>query len=251
MSNALSANESIPAKASLGEKLGAWTPRLAIAPGVLASFIYVFGFTLWTLYISVSNSAMLPTYKFVGLKPYFDLWSNQRWKIAYGNLFYFSVFYVVLCLAVGLALAIAIDQRVKGESSWRTIFLYPLAVSFVVTGTVWSWLFSPDAGIEFLVHQLGWTDFEFRLTTHRETALYAIIATGIWHSSGFAMALFLAGLRSIDPDIVKAAMIDGASPARTYRKVILPQIAPIFLAVAVVLLQYAIKTFDLAVALTK
>ena len=96
MSNALSANESIPAKASLGEKLGAWTPRLAIAPGVLASLIYVFGFTLWTLYISVSNSTMLPTYKFVGLKPYFDLWSNQRWKIAYGNLFYFSAFYVVL-----------------------------------------------------------------------------------------------------------------------------------------------------------
>ena len=120
-----------------------------------------------------------------------------------------------------------------------------------MTGTVWSWLFSPDAGIEFLAHQFGFTDLEFRLTIHRETALYAIIVAGIWHSSGFAMALFLAGLRSIDPDIVKAAMVDGASPARTYRKVILPQIAPIFLAVAVVLLQYAIKTFDLAVALTK
>ena len=96
MSNALSANEVTQAKASLGEKLGAWTPRLAIAPGALASLIYVFGFTLWTLYISVSNSTMLPTYKFVGLKPYFDLWSNARWKIAYGNLFYFSAFYVVL-----------------------------------------------------------------------------------------------------------------------------------------------------------
>jgi glucose/mannose transport system permease protein len=251
MSNALSANESIPAKASLGEKLGAWTPRLAIAPGVLASFIYVFGFTLWTLYISVSNSAMLPTYKFVGLKPYFDLWSNQRWKIAYGNLFYFSVFYVVLCLAVGLALAIAIDQRVKGEAIWRTIFLYPLAVSFVVTGTVWSWLYSPDAGIEFFVRSLGWHDFTFRLTTDRYTAIYAIIATGIWQSSGFAMALFLAGLRSVDPDLIKAAQIDGAGPARIYRKVILPSIAPIFVAVVVVLLQFAIKTFDLVVALTR
>jgi glucose/mannose transport system permease protein len=217
MLNALSANESPQATAGFRETLGAWAPRMAIAPGAIASLVYVFGFTLWTLYISVSNSTMLPTYKLVGLKPYFDLWSNARWKIAYGNLFYFSAFYVVLSLAVGLALAIAIDQRVRGEAIWRTIFLYPLAVSFVVTGTVWSWLYSP----------------------------------GIWQSSGFAMALILAGLRSVDPDIVKAAQIDGAGPARIYRKVIIPSIAPIFVAVIVVLLQFAIKTFDLVVALTR
>ena len=156
----------------------------------------------------------------------------------------------ILSLAVGLALAIAIDQRVKGEAFWRTIFLYPLAVSFIVTGTVWSWLYSPNAGIEFLVRDLGWHDFTFRLTTSKSTAIFAIIATGVWQSSGFAMALFLAGLRSVDPDLVRAAQIDGAGPARIYRKVILPSIAPIFVAVAVVLLQFAIKTFDLVVALT-
>ena len=171
----------------------------------------MFVFTLWTLYISLSNSTLLPTYDFVGLKPYFDLWSNQRWKIAYGNLFFFSAFYVVLSLAVGLALAIAIDQRVRGEAIWRTIFLYPLAVSFVVTGTVWSWLYSPDAGIEFLVRSLGWTRFHLPPDTDRNIAIYAIIATGVWQSSGFAMALFLAGLRSVDPDLVKAAQIDGAA----------------------------------------
>ena len=230
--------------------LSAWTPRLVIAPSALASFVYVFVFTLWTLYVSMSDSTLLPTYGFVGLKHYFDLWSNQRWTIAYGNLFFFSVFYVVLALVVGLALAIAIDQRVKGEAVWRTIFLYPLAVSFIVTGTVWSWLYSPNSGIEYLVRGLGWHDFTFRLTTSKDTAIYAIIATGIWQSSGFAMALFLAGLRSVDPDLVKAAQIDGASPARIYRKVILPSIGPIFVAVAVVLLQFAIKTFDLVVALT-
>jgi glucose/mannose transport system permease protein len=251
MSNALSANESPQARAGFRETLGAWAPRMAVAPGAIASLVYVFGFTLWTLYISVSNSTMLPTYNLVGLKPYFDLWSNARWKIAYGNLFYFSAFYVLLSLAVGLALAIAIDQRVRGEAIWRTIFLYPLAVSFVVTGTVWSWLYSPDAGIEFFVRSLGWHDFTFRLTTNRDTAIYAIIATGIWQSSGFAMALLLAGLRSVDPDIVKAAQIDGAGPARIYRKVIIPSIAPIFVAVIVVLLQFAIKTFDLVVALTR
>ena len=127
MSNALSGIEALRKSAPGRDALSAWTPRLVIAPGAIASLVYVFGFTLWTLYISMSNSTMLPTYRFVGLKPYFDLWSNHRWQIAYGNLFYFSAFYVVLTLAVGLALAIAIDQRVRGEAIWRTIFLYPLA----------------------------------------------------------------------------------------------------------------------------
>jgi glucose/mannose transport system permease protein len=179
------------------------------------------------------------------------LWANRRWNIAYVNLFLFSGFYVVGAMVIGLLLAILIDQRVRGESAWRTIFLYPLAVSFVVTGTVWKWLYSPDAGIQFLVNKLGWESFQFALTTDRKYAIYSIVITGIWQSSGFAMALFLAGLRSVDQDLVKAAQIDGAGPFLTYRKVILPVIAPIFLAVAVVMLQFAIKTYDLVVALTR
>src|SRR5579864_5839319 len=167
------------------ERLAAWTPILLLAPSLAASLIYVFGFTLWTLWISLSSSTLLPKYDFAGFKAYADLWSSPRWQIAYGNLLTYSAAYVLVAMALGLALAIAIDQRIRAESSWRTIFLYPLAVSFVVTGTVWSWLFSPDAGIEFLVRRLGWLSFEFRLTTHRATALYAIIVTGIWHSSGF------------------------------------------------------------------
>jgi len=236
---------------SYRERFGRAVPFLVLAPSLLASLIYVFGFAGWTLYISMSDSSQLPTYGFEGLAHYVSLWSNKRWNIAYTNLFLFSVFYVVMAMAVGLILAICIDQRVRGESTWRTIFLYPLAVSFVVTGTVWSWLYSPNAGIEFFVLNLGWTSFTFRLTTDRNLAIYAIIATGIWQSSGFAMALLLAGLRSVDQDLVKAAQIDGASSFRIYRKVILPTIRPIFLAVTVVLLQFAIKTFDLVVALTQ
>jgi len=239
-----------PARPGWRARLSSWTPALALAPSLAASFLYVFVLNFWTFYISVSNSTLLASYGFVGLKPYFELWSNQRWRIAYSNLFFFSGFYVVLALLIGLALAIAIDQRVKGEAIWRTIFLYPLAVSFIVTGAVWRRLYSPDAGIEFLVRSWGWSDFTFRLTSDRDLAIYTIIATGVWQSSGFAMALFLAGLRSVDPDIVKAAQIDSASRFRIYRKVILPAIMPIFIAVAVVLLQFAIKTFDLVVALT-
>jgi glucose/mannose transport system permease protein len=232
------------------ERLGRAVPVIVLAPSLVASFVYVFVFAGWTFYISLSDSTLLPTYNFVGFEHYVQLWSNHRWNIAYTNLFVFSVFYVVGAMLIGLMLAILIDQNIRAESFWRSIFLYPLAVSFIVTGTVWGWLYSPTSGFEFLIKGLGWTDFHFALTTDKKNAIYAIVATGIWQSSGFAMALFLAGLRSVDQDIIKAAQIDGASMFRTYRRVILPAIAPIFIAVAVVLLQFAIKTFDLAVALT-
>jgi glucose/mannose transport system permease protein len=230
-----------------------WRERLPIVllvPSLVASFIYIFAFTAWTLYLSLSDSAQLPTYGFVGLENYISLWSNRRWSIAYSNLFFFSSFYVLGTMMTGLLLAILIDQRVRGESGWRTIFLYPLAVSFVVTGTVWNWLYDPTVGIEHLVRGLGWDSFSFSIIKDRKYAIYTVILTGIWQASGFAMALFLAGLRSIDPDLVKAAQIDGAGSLRTYRKVLLPIIAPIFIAVAVIMLQFAIKTFDLVLALT-
>ncbi|MER8630859.1 sugar ABC transporter permease [Mesorhizobium opportunistum] len=226
-------------------------PLLVLGPSLVASFVYVFVFTGWTLYISLSNSSLLPTYGFVGLDNYASLWANRRWNIAYNNLFFFSGFYIVGSMAVGLLLAILIDQRVRGEAVWRTIFLYPLAVSFIVTGTVWSWLYNPTDGIQAMVRGLGWTNFSFALASDRHYAIYAVIITGVWQSSGFAMALFLAGLRSVDSDLVKAAQIDGASTFRIYRKVLLPTIAPIFLAVAVIQIQFAIKTFDLVAALTK
>lgn len=244
------AGYSIASGTSGWDRVKKWVPIVVIAPSIVASFIYVFVFAGWTLYISFSDSTLLPSYNFKGLDNYESLWANRRWGVAYSNLFYFSAFYVTCAMAFGLLLAVLIDQKIRAESFWRTIFLYPLAVSFIVTGTVWQWLYNPGSGIQFMVNSLGWTDFEFALTTDRKNAIWAIIITGIWQSAGFAMALFLAGLRSVDQDIVKAAQIDGASWLRTYRKVILPTITPIFLAVAVVLLQFAIKTFDLAVALT-
>jgi len=237
-------------QASWREKLAAATPFIVLVPSLIATLIYVFLFTGWTIYVSLTKSAMFPVSTLQGPKAYSDLWANARWNIAFHNLFIYSFFYVIGAMVIGLTLAILIDQRVRAESMWRTIFLYPLAVSFVVTGTVWGWLYSPDTGIQMLVRNLGWSNFSFALTTSKDTAIYAIIITGIWQSSGFAMALFLAGLRAVDPDIIKAAQIDGAGPFRTYTRVILPSIAPIFIAVMVVLLQFAIKTFDLVVALT-
>jgi glucose/mannose transport system permease protein len=147
-------------------------------------------------------------------------------------------------------LAILLDQRIRGENVLRSIFLYPLAVSFVVTGTVWSWLLNPGIGIQKLVHDLGWSSFRFDWLVDRDMVIWTIVIAAIWQSSGFAMALFLAGLRSVDSDLIKAAQIDGAGPIRMYWRVILPTLWPITITVIVIQLQFAISTFDLVRALT-
>ncbi len=232
------------------ERLSSILPQLVLTPSLIATLVYVFLFCGWTIWISLSNSSLLPDYSFSGFHHYAELWVNRRWNVAYTNLFLFSVLYVIGTMAIGLTLAILIDQRIRAEALWRTIYLYPLAVSFVVTGTVWRWLMSPATGIEPLMHQLGWTWFKFDWLVQREMAIYCVVITGIWQASGFVMALFLAGLRSIDPDLIKAAQIDGATMPRIYRRIILPAIGPIFIAVIVVLLQFAIKTFELVIALT-
>jgi glucose/mannose transport system permease protein len=234
----------------LRERLTGMLPQLVLAPSLLATFVYVFVFCGWTVWISLSNSTLMPDYSLSGFHHYAELWSNRRWSIAYTNLFLFSSLYVIGAMAIGLTLAILIDQRVRAEALWRTIYLYPLAVSFVVTGTVWRWLLSPSTGIESVIRQLGWASFKFDWLVQRDMAIYTVVITGIWQASGFVMALFLAGLRSVDPDLVKAAQIDGANMPRIYRRIILPAIGPIFIAVLVVLLQFAIKTFDLVIALT-
>jgi glucose/mannose transport system permease protein len=149
-----------------------------------------------------------------------------------------------------LLLAVLIDQRIRGENVYRAIFLYPLAVSFVVTGTVWGWLLNPTIGIQKLMHDIGWASFRFEWLIDQNMAIYTVVIAGVWQASGFAMALLLAGLRSVDVDLLKAAQIDGAGPARTYLRVVFPTIGPIFIAVLVMLLQFAIKTYDLVVALT-
>ena len=236
---------------SLGARLSRRTPQLVLIPTLAAAFVYVVVFSIWTLWISVSQSTLLPNMAYGGFGEYAALWQSKRWIVAYQNLFLFGALYVLGSLFVGTLLAILIDQRVRFESVWRTIFLYPLAISFIVTGTVWRWIFHPQTGVERALNDMGWLSANFDWITDRNMALYVVVFTGIWHASGFAMALILAGLRSVDGDLIKAAQIDGASMPRIYRKVVLPTIWPIFVAVTVVLLQFAIKTYDLVVALTQ
>ena len=225
-------------------------PQLVIWPPLLISCTYVLAFSAWTVFVSFTRSTLLPDYSWAGWRNYTALLASRNWHIAYTNLFIYSGCFVVLTMGIGLLLAVLIDQRIRGENIYRTIFLYPLAVSFVVTGTVWGWLLNPSLGVQKLMHDLGWTSFKFEWLIDRDMAIYTIVIAGVWQASGFAMALLLAGLRSVDSDLYKAAQIDGSGALRTYRRVIFPTIGPIFIAVMVMLLQFAIKTYDLVVALT-
>jgi glucose/mannose transport system permease protein len=239
-----------PAPRLWRRRLGDVLAWLAIWVPLVISAGHVIVFTAWTTWVSFTPSTLMPEYGWVGLHNYVVLMRTQNLKIAYENVVIFGIGFVVLTAALGLLLAILLDQRVRGENIFRTIFLYPLAVSFVVTGTVWSWLLNPGFGIPKMIQLLGWTSFHFDWLVQPDRAIYTVIIAGVWQGAGFTMALFLAGLRSIDEDLVKAAQIDGAGALRIYRRVVLPTIWPIGVTVLVILLGIAIRTFDLVRALT-
>jgi glucose/mannose transport system permease protein len=232
------------------ERWGRVLPHLVIWPPILISCAYVLVFSAWTVWVSFTRSTLLPEYSWAGWRNYSGMLASRNWQIAYHNLIIYGTCFVVVTMAIGLLLAVLIDQRIRGENIYRAIFLYPLAVSFVVTGTVWGWLLNPGIGVQKLMHDLGWTSFRFEWLIDRDMAIYTIVIAGVWQASGFAMALLLAGLRSVDADLLKAARVDGAGPLRLYFRVVFPTIGPIFVAVLVMLLQFAIKTYDLVVALT-
>jgi len=225
-------------------------PKIVISPSFAVILWFVYGFVLWTFYISLTKSKMLPRYEFWGIDQHFRLWSNPRWYIAVENLLIFTVLFVVICLLIGIILSILLDQKIRAEGFLRTIYLYPMALSFIVTGTAWKWMLNPTMGIEKLFTDWGFTDFTFDWLVNREMSIYTIVIAAVWQSSGFVMALFLAGLRSIDDEIVKAAKIDGASLYSIYFTIILPMMRPVFMSSIVILLHISIKSYDLVIALT-
>lgn len=226
-------------------------PKLVLAPGLVLGFAFIYGFMIWNGVLSVTNSRMLPNYsEFVGLAQYVALWDMDRWYVALRNLGVFTVLYVGISMVLGMGLAIFLDQKVRAEGVLRTIYLYPMALSFIVTGTAWKWILNPSLGLEKLMHEWGWTSFQFDWLVQSETAIYCVVIAGVWQSAGFAMALSLAGLRGIDDSIIKAAQIDGASLPKIYWRIILPILRPVVFSTVLVLSHLSIKAFDLVMALT-
>ena len=225
-------------------------PRLVLAPSFAAILLFVYGFILYTGFLSLTDSKMLPSYGFVGLENYRKLWALPHWWRALTNLGIFGSLYIVICTVLGLFLAILLDQKIRAEGFLRPIYLYPMALSFIVTGTAWKWFLDPGIGLQNTMHLWGWESFAFTWIKDRNLAIYCVVIAAVWQSSGFVMAMFLAGLRGVDNEIIKAAQIDGASTVTIYRRIIIPLMRPVFLSAFVVLAHLAIKSYDLVVALT-
>ncbi|WP_371256224.1 carbohydrate ABC transporter permease [Pseudovibrio sp. JE062] len=237
-------------KPDLRTRLQNLIPKLVLSPSLALILVFVYGFIIFSVYLSFTGSRILPVYDWVGLENYEKLFQLRHWSIAIKNLGIFAGLYIAICTAIGLSLAIFLDQKIRGEGFLRPIFLYPMALSFIVTGTAWKWFLDPGIGLEHTMHLWGWESFEFDWIKNRDFAIYTVVIAAVWQTSGFVMAMFLAGLRGIDNEILKAAQIDGASNWNMYRRIIIPQLRPAFLSAFVILSHLAIKSYDLVVALT-
>ena len=227
-----------------------WLPRLVVAPGFVVSLLFIYGLMVWNGYLSLSASRILPNYEFVGLQQYQVLWASDRFKVAMTNMGLFGFLFIGGSMAIGVLLAILLDQKIRAEGVLRTIYLYPMAISMIVTGTAWKWILNPGLGVEHLLHQWGFTGFQFDWLVQQDKAIYCVVMAGVWQSAGFVMALFLAGLRGMDESIIQAAQVDGASLPRIYWRIILPSLRPVFFSTLMVVSHMAIKSFDLVMALT-
>ena len=225
-------------------------PKLVLAPSFIVVLIFVYGFIAWTAWVSLTRSRLLPRYEIDGLIQYDRLFATPRWDTAFTNLFVFGFLFIVIAMILGLILAILLDKNIRTEGAIRTIYLYPMALSMIVTGTAWKWILNPGLGLEATVRGWWFEDFTFNWLVDPDMAIYTVVIAAIWQSSGFVMALFLAGLRSVDQEIIKAAQVDGIPTWRVYTAIIIPAMAPIFLSAFIVLSHLAIKSFDLVIALT-
>jgi glucose/mannose transport system permease protein len=225
-------------------------PKLVLAPSFAIVLIFVYGFIAYTAYLSLTDSKMLPSYNLVGLINYQRLWALPHWWRAISNLAIFASLYIIICSVLGLFLAILLDQKIRGEGFIRPIYLYPMALSFIVTGTAWKWFLDPGIGLENTMHLWGWESFSFTWIKDRNYAIYCVVIAAVWQSTGFVMAMFLAGLRGVDNEMIKAAQVDGASTVTIYRRIVIPLMRPVFLSAFVVLAHLAIKAYDLIIALT-
>jgi glucose/mannose transport system permease protein len=224
--------------------------KIAAIPMVLTALFVFVGGTIWTVVYSFTNSKLLPKLNFVGFDQYERLWSSSRWLTSIGNLMLYGVFALVFTIVIGFLLAVLMDQKIRHEDTFRTIMLYPFALSFIVTGLVWQWILNPEFGIQGIVRSMGWETFAFDPLYNPEIVMFGLLIAGLWQGTGFVMCLMLAGLRGIDEEIWKAARVDGIPTWKTYVKVIVPMMRPVFITTLVIVASGIIKLYDLVVAQT-
>ena len=224
--------------------------KVASIPMILTALVVFVGGTAWTVVYSFTNSKLLPRLNFVGLDQYDRLWSSNKWLISIENLFIYGVCTLVFSLVIGFVLAALLDQKIRFENTFRSIFLYPFALSFIVTGLVWQWVLNPDYGIQHIVRAAGWESFTFDPLYNQEIVIYGILIAGLWQGTGLIMCLMLAGLRGIDEDIWKAARVDGIPMWKTYLFIVIPMMRPVFVTTLVIIASGIVRVYDLVVAQT-
>ena len=225
--------------------------KIAAVPMIATVLVVFVGGTLWTVWYSFTDSKMLPSNHFVGIEQYVRLFKTSRWNVSVHNLLIYGSFSLVITLVVGFILAVLMDQKIRFESAFRTIMLYPFALSFIVTGLVWQWIMYPELGLQATMRHLGWTSFTFDWITNKDMVIYAMLIAGLWQGTGFVMVLMLAGLRSIDQEIWKAARVDGIPPWRAYIFIVLPMMRGVVVTAVVLVGSGIVRLYDLVVALTK
>lgn len=224
--------------------------KIASIPMILTAVVVFLGGTAWTILYSFTDSKLLPRLRFVGLDQYERLWSAPRWLISIENLAVYGVLALIFSFGIGFMLAALLDQKIRFEDAFRTIFLYPFALSFVVTGLVWQWILNPDFGVQHIVRGLGWSSFTFDPLYNADIVIYGLLFAGLWQGTGLVMCLMLAGLRGIDEDVWKAARVDGIPTWRTYLFIVIPMMRPVFITALVIVTSGIVKLYDLVVAMT-
>lgn len=230
---------------------------LLLSPAVIAVAIFVYGFIGWTAYASLTKwDKLLPDFTLAGLSNYKKLFANQRFQIDLKNTVVFTLVFLVACLIIGFVLAILLDQRIRGEAIFRGIYLFPMAISFIVTGVVWRWLLNPGSaelgstGINLLFDNLGLGFLKTGWYTDPKIGIIAVAIAATWQMSGYTMAMYLAGLRAIPEELREAARVDGASELQIVRHIIFPLLQPVTLSAVIVLGHISLKIYDLVVSMT-
>lgn len=220
------------------------TPMIIVAVGL---FVICAGYSIT---LSFTKSRLFPKFNWVGFDQYERLWGTARWITSVENLMIYGSLFIIFCLVAGFLMAVFLDQKVRFESGFRTLFLYPYAMSLVVTGLVWQWMMEPSLGIQNVVQQMGWEEFRFAPLVSPELAIYGVLIAAVWQSSGLVMALMLAGLRGVDSEIWKASKVDGIPTWRTYLFIVLPMMRPVLITSLVLLCVGVVRVYDLVVAQT-
>jgi glucose/mannose transport system permease protein len=224
---------------------------LALTPAIVIGFVVYLGAMVWTVRLSFSTSKMLPVLDWAGFVQYDRLFATERFILAAQHIAVFGALFITLCLVLGFLLAVAIDQNVRGEALFRTIFLYPFSMSFVVTGLVWQWFLNPQLGLQQAVRGFGFSNFKFDWIVNQDLVIFTLVIAAVWQASGLVMAILLAGLRGVDAELWKAARIDAIPTWRVYVSIILPMLTPMLATAAALLAVSVARLYDLVVAMTK